>query len=581
MSCFPRYQVAGTPEECSSELTRLAHAHQLDAVWTDVLSSDLDENLQLIADTYPIITGRLGSPMADPDRTGTELSTTRRLNRIFRPDGRALIVALDHGLIDGPCPGFETPDATINAVVAGGPDAILTSYGIARRFDEELSGVGLILRSDGSATNLGTPSDGSSTIFFDAEDALRAGADAMVVTALPGSTKEDATLHNLATTIATAHSWGMPVLAEMVPGGFNSPPEMRSPDSIALATRLGAELGADFIKAPYCEGYGEVCASTFVPIVILGGAKGSEVDMLANIRDAIDAGAAGVAIGRNVFQCEDPTAMTRRHRCHRPRRGPRSTRPPRCFPAAGEPPISRRSAGTMSREAVLGLDAGTSSAKAVVVASDGEVLATGNSGSIPTVSPEPGAAEQDAEQVAAAVDEAATAAVGAGPPDLSIVAVAMAAQSGSVVPIDDNDRPMAKLVTWLDSRSGPIVESWDDATRGLIRSVSGWSPSTGTGLASVCWMQSRYHRPGRRSRALGLRRRSSRPPDDRTLADESVQCSRHAAHGRVAPGLGRTALPNRRRRRRSTGTDPPNRRRARWPSDRDPQAPSDRRSEPR
>ena len=219
-------------------------------------------------------------------------------------------MALDHGLIDGPCPGFETPGETIKAVVDGGADAILTSYGIARRFEEELAGVGLIVRSDGSATNLGTPSDGSSSIFFGPEDALRVGADAMVVTALPGSAKEDATLHNLATTIAHAHSWGMPVLAEMVPGGFNSPPEMRARDSIALAARLGAELGADFIKAPYCEGYEEVCANTFVPVVILGGAKGSEAEMLANIRDAVDAGAAGVAIGRNVFQCDDPAAMT-------------------------------------------------------------------------------------------------------------------------------------------------------------------------------------------------------------------------------------------------------------------------------
>jgi DhnA family fructose-bisphosphate aldolase class Ia len=73
----------------------------------------------------------------------------RRLNQIFRPDGRAVIVALDHGLIDGPCPGFERPGDTIAAVVGGGADGILTSYGIARRFSAELAGVGLIVRSDG------------------------------------------------------------------------------------------------------------------------------------------------------------------------------------------------------------------------------------------------------------------------------------------------------------------------------------------------------------------------------------------------------------------------------------------------
>ena len=237
--------------------------------------------------------------------------TTRRLNRIFAEDGRAVIVALDHGLIDGPCAGFERPGDTISAVVAGGADAILTSYGIAEAFASELSRVGLIVRSDGASTNLGSPSTGSVGQFFGAEAALRLGADALVVTALPGSDKEDETLENLAHTAAEAHKWGLPVLGEMVPGGFNSVAELRTTEAIALAARLGAELGADFIKAPYCENYGEVTSSTFAPVVILGGAKDGEESMLTTIRQALDEGARGVAIGRNVFQCDDPTAMTR------------------------------------------------------------------------------------------------------------------------------------------------------------------------------------------------------------------------------------------------------------------------------
>jgi len=239
------------------------------------------------------------------------MSTKRRLSRIFAPDGKAVIVALDHGLIDGPCEGFEEPGAVIRQVVAGGADAILTSYGIARRFEDELSGVGLILRGDGAATNLGTPSDGSaSTLFFTVEDALRVGADALVVTALPGSDKEESTLTNLARMTREAHAWGMPVLGEMVPGGFDSGPEMRGTEAVALAARLGAELGADFIKAPYAENYERVTSNTWAPVVILGGSKGTERDTLSNIADAIAAGAAGVAIGRNVFQCKDPKAMT-------------------------------------------------------------------------------------------------------------------------------------------------------------------------------------------------------------------------------------------------------------------------------
>ncbi|MEE9417820.1 MAG: hypothetical protein V3V01_21255 [Acidimicrobiales bacterium] len=237
--------------------------------------------------------------------------TVRRLNRIFAPDGRTVIIALDHGLIDGPCEGFEDPGATIAAVIAGGADAILTSFGIAETYAAELSRVGLIVRSDGAETNLGTPSSGSVNRFFGPEDAIRLGADAMVVTAMPGSDKEASTLETLAHTTAEAHRWGLPILGEMVPGGFNGGPEVRGTAATALAARLGAELGADFIKAPYCEDYETVTSSTFKPVVILGGSKGDERLMLANIRDAIDAGAKGVAIGRNVFQCENPTAMTK------------------------------------------------------------------------------------------------------------------------------------------------------------------------------------------------------------------------------------------------------------------------------
>lgn len=236
---------------------------------------------------------------------------SRSLDRIFGPDGRTVIIALDHGLIDGPCPGFERPAETISAVVSGGPDAVLTSYGIAQNFAAELDPVGLILRSDGSVSNLGSPSTGSVGRFFGVEDALRVGADVLAVTALPGSAHEADTLRNLARTIAEAHRSDLPVMAEMVPGGFDSPPEMREPDSVAFAARLGAELGADFIKAPYCEDYPRVTSSTFVPVVILGGSKGSEAATLANIRAAVDAGAAGVAMGRNVFQSDNPTAMTR------------------------------------------------------------------------------------------------------------------------------------------------------------------------------------------------------------------------------------------------------------------------------
>ena len=236
--------------------------------------------------------------------------TTRRMKRIFRDDGRALIVAMDHGLIDGPCAGLEQPATTIARITAGGADAVLTSYGVATRFAAELAGLGLILRVDGGATSLGG-SSGQGALFFGVEEALRIGADAVAVSAFPGSPLEVASLERLAQVIAAAHKWGLPVMAEMVPGGFDSPPDKRTPHAIALAVRVAAELGADLVKTPYCTGFEQVIAGCYAPVVVLGGAKrGNEAAMLADVEAAIAAGGAGVAIGRNIFQAEDPTAMT-------------------------------------------------------------------------------------------------------------------------------------------------------------------------------------------------------------------------------------------------------------------------------
>jgi class I fructose-bisphosphate aldolase/fructose-bisphosphate aldolase/2-amino-3,7-dideoxy-D-threo-hept-6-ulosonate synthase len=232
------------------------------------------------------------------------------MNRIFRSqDGRAMIVAMDHALLDGPCPGLEDPGQTIDKIVAGGADAVLTSYGVARRFARELAPIGLILRVDGGNTSLGT-GGGPGALFYGVEEALRLGADAVGVTAFPGAPEEMETLETLAAVIGEAHAWGLPVMAEMVPGGFDSAPEYRTPASISLSVRVAAELGADFVKTPYTAGFEAVTSTCYVPVVILGGARrGNERDMLADIKDAMDAGGVGVAIGRNIFQAENPTAM--------------------------------------------------------------------------------------------------------------------------------------------------------------------------------------------------------------------------------------------------------------------------------
>jgi fructose-bisphosphate aldolase, class I len=235
---------------------------------------------------------------------------TRRLNRIFKPDGRALVVACDHGMISGPDKGIENMERTLTQVIAGGVDGVMASYGTATRFADKLARVGLVLRMDGAGTVLG-PNAGPGAQFYTVEDALRLGADALCVTAFPGSIHEEPTLEVLARVIRQAHAWGLPVMAEMVPGGFDSAPEFRTAESLAIAARVAAELGADWVKIPYADNFQQVTQGCYVPAVILGGAKkGSERVMLETVKASLASGGAGVAIGRNIFQAENPAAMT-------------------------------------------------------------------------------------------------------------------------------------------------------------------------------------------------------------------------------------------------------------------------------
>lgn len=236
--------------------------------------------------------------------------TTKRLKRIF-PDGKSLVVALDHGMIDGPMLGIEHIGRTIDAVITGGADGIMCSFGTATRFADKLSRVGVVLRMDGAGTRIG-PKAGPGAQFYTVEDALRLGAEALGVTAFPGSPHEEATLETLARIIREGHRWGIPVMAEIVPGGFDSPPEKRTLDAIKVSARVAAELGADWVKIPYVAGFEEVIETCFVPVVVLGGKKkDDERATLSMLRASLDAGGKGGVIGRNIWQAPNAERMTR------------------------------------------------------------------------------------------------------------------------------------------------------------------------------------------------------------------------------------------------------------------------------
>ncbi len=240
-------------------------------------------------------------------------SKTHRLNHIFRENGKSLIFAMDHGALFGMMHGLEKPGDVIRMVRKGGADAILTSYGISKQFAEEIGDMGLILRLDGGASSL-AQQRGPLKLIYSVEDALRRGADAVGCMGMPGSRFESEMLPYLSQVVAEGAEWNVPVMAEMLPGGFENPAELWTSENIGHACRIGAELGVDFIKTTYSgdkEGFRKLVEQVYIPIVVLGGSKSEDPrDLLGIIHDALQTGASGVAVGRNISQYPDPTKMT-------------------------------------------------------------------------------------------------------------------------------------------------------------------------------------------------------------------------------------------------------------------------------
>ena len=235
-----------------------------------------------------------------------------RLGRIFGRDGRAVIVAFDHAGFMGPLPGLEQPGTLIDVLGQSGVDAVLTTRGVAARFAAKLGKLGLILRADGGSS-VASPVQGSLRPLFSVEDALRLGADAVICMGMIGFPEEPSSLQNLAQFTAQAQAWGLPVVAEMLVKPKEG--ESVTPKDIGFAMRIGAELGADVIKASFTrpvDAYRLALGACYRPVVVLGGEKvKDEAEMLQAIADALEAGASGVAIGRNVWQHANPGGVCR------------------------------------------------------------------------------------------------------------------------------------------------------------------------------------------------------------------------------------------------------------------------------
>lgn len=233
-----------------------------------------------------------------------------RMGNIAREDGKAVIVAMDHGGYMGPMEGIKKPCETIAKLKKGGADALLVTPGLVKECSDELanSDLGVILRIDGAGT-VNSPEDAEPYQVVDLDVALSLGVDGVVAMGYLQSPVEGKSLGLLSKIANDCEKYGMPLLAEMFPTGDNP----TDPEIVGLGARVGSEIGADFIKTQYTGDPGsfeEIVESTPVPIVILGGPKqDSTMDALKNVEGAIEAGGMGVAFGRNIWQSKNPTKM--------------------------------------------------------------------------------------------------------------------------------------------------------------------------------------------------------------------------------------------------------------------------------
>lgn len=234
---------------------------------------------------------------------------THRMNHIFGTDKKTFIMAMDHGSNFNVLPAMKNPGKIIREVAAAGADAFLSTVGMADKFADDFLGKGIILRIDGGVSFLGDRSKPMQTVVT-AKDALRLGADSIITMGFPGSKFENEILSALSRNIMDAHKWNIPVTAEMLPRGFEGGADSRTAENITFACRQGAELGADIIKTEYTgdqESFKNLVESVYVPVVILGGSKKvPERQLLQEIKDAMEAGGAGVAMGRNIWGHENP-----------------------------------------------------------------------------------------------------------------------------------------------------------------------------------------------------------------------------------------------------------------------------------
>jgi putative autoinducer-2 (AI-2) aldolase len=236
--------------------------------------------------------------------TALDWGMQNRLSRIFNPaSGRTVMLAFDHGYFQGPTSGLERVDVSI-VPLSPHADALMLTRGILRTTIPPAFGGGLVLRASGGPSILKELSN--ERLAVDIEDAVRVNASALAVQVYVGGEFETQSVTNMTKMVDMANRYGIPTLG-VTAVGKNM---VRDAKYFRLACRICAELGAQFVKTYYvAEGFDTVTASCPVPIVMAGGKKLPELEALDMAYRAVSEGAAGVDMGRNIFQSDAPVAM--------------------------------------------------------------------------------------------------------------------------------------------------------------------------------------------------------------------------------------------------------------------------------
>ncbi|WP_291323099.1 2-amino-3,7-dideoxy-D-threo-hept-6-ulosonate synthase [Desulfonatronospira sp.] len=237
-----------------------------------------------------------------------------RMERIFnRNTGRAIIVPVDHGVTVGPIDGIIDMRVTVDKVAEGGANAVLMHKGLARCGHRGKGhDVGLIVHL--SASTSISPYPNAKTLVASVEDAIKLGADGVSVHVNLGDEAEREMLSDMGRVATHANEWGMPLLAMVYARGPKVKDEFDM-NMVRHCARVGEELGADVVKVAYTgdpDSFAKVVEACCIPVVIAGGPKlDNDRDLVKMVHDSVAAGAAGLSVGRNVFQHDEVTSLVK------------------------------------------------------------------------------------------------------------------------------------------------------------------------------------------------------------------------------------------------------------------------------